>query len=118
MIEEHEIPNSKEALLMDFFWILNKCFCNKIIIILCTDNGLFVIRHFKKVPCRMMIDIVANVTMIRTYWAHKLGEKLIFTPPCITFQTVTSDRNNVHGKVYLSIAFGNAMYNHMTYVVS
>ncbi|GFS77311.1 retrovirus-related Pol polyprotein from transposon 412 [Nephila pilipes] len=61
----------------------------------------------------MIIDTGANVTIIRADMAYKLGEKLIWTPPCITLLT---DKINVHGKVNLNIAFGDAMYHHMAYV--
>ncbi|GFU33818.1 retrovirus-related Pol polyprotein from transposon 412 [Nephila pilipes] len=53
------------------------------------DNLLFVMGHVNKVLCKMIIDTGANVTIIRTNLAHKLGENLIWTPPCITLQTVT-----------------------------
>ncbi|GFU39255.1 retrovirus-related Pol polyprotein from transposon 412 [Nephila pilipes] len=74
------------------------------------DNGLFVVGHVNKVPCKMIIDTRANVTIIKTDLAHKLGEKLILTPPCITLQTVTGLM--FMGKVYLNIAFGDVMYHH------
>ena len=61
----------------------------------------------------MIIDTGANVTIIRSDLAHKLGGKLIWTPPCVTLQTVTGDKINVHGKVHLGIAFGDAIYHHM-----
>ncbi|GFS37746.1 gag-Pol polyprotein [Nephila pilipes] len=80
------------------------------------DNGLFVMGHVKKVPCERVIDTGANVTIIRTDLAHNLGEKLIWTPPCITLQTVTGDRINFHGKVYRNIAFGDAWYHHAAWV--
>ena len=48
--------------------------------------------------------------------AHRLGEKLIWTPPCVTLQTLTGDKINVRGKVHLNIAFGNATYHHVAYV--
>ncbi|GFS89462.1 retrovirus-related Pol polyprotein from transposon 412 [Nephila pilipes] len=80
------------------------------------DNGLFVMEHVNKVPFKMIIDTGANVTILRRDMAHKLGEKLIWTPPCITFQAVTGDRMNVHGKVYLNIAIGEAIYHPMAYV--
>ncbi|GFU38925.1 gag-Pol polyprotein [Nephila pilipes] len=80
------------------------------------DNELFAKGHVNKILCKMIIDTEANVTIIRTDLAHKLGEKLFWTPPCITHQTVTGDRINVYGKVYLNIAFGDAIYHHMAYV--
>ena len=58
----------------------------------------------------------ANITIIRSDLAHRLGEKLIWTPPCITLQTVTGDKINVHGKVHLNIAFGDAIYHHVAFV--
>ncbi|GFT67263.1 retrovirus-related Pol polyprotein from transposon 412 [Nephila pilipes] len=64
----------------------------------------------------MIIDTGVNVTIIRTDLAYKLGEKLIWTPPCIILQSVIGDRINVHGKVFLNIAFGDAMYRYMAYV--
>ena len=64
----------------------------------------------------MVIDTGANVTIIRSDLPHKLGEKLIWTPPCVTLKTVTGDKNNIHGKVHLNIAFGDAIYHHVAYV--
>ncbi|KAF8786417.1 hypothetical protein HNY73_008137 [Argiope bruennichi] len=37
-------------------------------------------------------------------------------PPCITLQTVTGDKIYVHGKVNLSIRFGNINYHHTAFV--
>ncbi|GFU32294.1 gag-Pol polyprotein [Nephila pilipes] len=77
------------------------------------DNGFFVMGHVNKVPSRMIIDTGANVTIIITDLAHKLGKK---THLDATLQTVIDNRINIHGKVYLNIAFGDAMYHYMTYV--
>lgn len=45
-----------------------------------------------------------------------LGETLICALPCVTLQTVTSDKIQVHGKVSLNIPFGNPTYQHVAYV--
>ena len=37
------------------------------------DNGLFVLGHVNKIPCRMIVDAGANVTIIRTDLAHNLA---------------------------------------------
>ena len=57
-----------------------------------------------------------NVTIIRSDLAHKDGEKFIWTPPCVTLQTVTSDKINVNGKIYFSITFGDTIYHQVAYV--
>ena len=72
--------------------------------------------HVNKVPCRMIIDTGANVTIIRSDLAHQLGEKLMWTPSSVTLQTVTGDKINVHGKIHINIAFGDATYHHVAYV--
>ena len=64
----------------------------------------------------MIIDTGANVTIIRSDLAQKLGGKLIWTPPCVTLQTVTGDMINVHGKIPLNMAFGDDTYYYVAYV--
>ena len=66
------------------------------------ENELFVMGHVNEVPCRMVIDTGAYVTIIRSDLAHKLGGKLIWTPPCVTLQTVTGDKIDVHGNFTLT----------------
>ena len=64
----------------------------------------------------MIVDTGANEIIIRTDLAHRLGEKLIWTPPCVTLQTLIGDKINVRGIVNLNIAFGNCTYHHVAYV--
>ncbi|GFU60853.1 retrovirus-related Pol polyprotein from transposon 17.6 [Trichonephila clavipes] len=52
----------------------------------------------------MVIDTGANVSIIR----KKIGSKLtsiIWTPPCISLQTVTGDTIQVHGKTNITLRF-------------
>lgn len=63
------------------------------------DNLLFLIGRVNKTLCSMIIDTGANVTIIRTYVTRDLGETFIWTPPCVTFQTVHGYKIQVYGKV-------------------
>ncbi|KAF8771471.1 hypothetical protein HNY73_018890 [Argiope bruennichi] len=80
------------------------------------DNGLYVIRQIGDISCNMVVDTGANVTIIREDLARKLKSKIIWTPPCITLQTVTGDKIHVNGKVNLAIRFGNINYHHTAFV--
>ncbi|KAF8787459.1 Sequestosome-1 like protein [Argiope bruennichi] len=80
------------------------------------DNELYVIRQIGDITCNMVVDTGANVTIIREDLARKLKFNIIWTPPCITLQTVTGDKIYVHGKVNLAIRFGNINYHHTAFV--
>ncbi|GFW14376.1 retrovirus-related Pol polyprotein from transposon 412 [Trichonephila clavipes] len=45
------------------------------------ENGIFIMGHVNELPCNMIIDTGANVSIIRNDLAQKLQEKLIWTPP-------------------------------------
>ncbi|GFW41023.1 retrovirus-related Pol polyprotein from transposon 17.6 [Trichonephila clavipes] len=45
------------------------------------ENGIFIMGHVNELPCNMIIDTGANVSIIRNDLAQKLKEKLIWTPP-------------------------------------
>ena len=64
----------------------------------------------------MIIDTGENVTIISSYFAYKLGEKLFWTPLCVILQTVPGDKINVKGKFYLNIVFGDVIYGHVARV--
>lgn len=64
----------------------------------------------------MIIDTGANVTIIRKDLAQQLDEKLIWTPPSVTLQTVSGDKINIHGKLNINITFGSVTYHHTAYV--
>ncbi|GFW50629.1 hypothetical protein TNCV_2889311 [Trichonephila clavipes] len=58
------------------------------------ENGIFIMGHVNELPCNMIIDTGANVSIIRNDLAQKLKEKLIWTP----------------------IKFGDTTYQHAVYV--
>ncbi|GFS96554.1 retrovirus-related Pol polyprotein from transposon 412 [Trichonephila clavipes] len=72
--------------------------------------------HVNELPCNMIIDTGANVSIIRNDLAQKLKEKLIWTPPCVVLQTVTGEKIDIHGKLKVKIQFGDTTYQHAVYV--
>ncbi|GFV09531.1 retrovirus-related Pol polyprotein from transposon 412 [Trichonephila clavipes] len=72
--------------------------------------------HVNELPCNMIIDTGANVSIIRNDLAQKLKEKLIWTPPRVVLQTVTGEKIDIHGKLKVKIKFGDATYQHAVYV--
>ncbi|GFY01534.1 retrovirus-related Pol polyprotein from transposon 412 [Trichonephila clavipes] len=80
------------------------------------ENGIFIMGHVNELPCNMIIDTGANVSIIRNDLAQKLKEKLIWTPPRVVLQTVTGEKIDIHGKLKVKIKFGDATYQHAVYV--
>ncbi|GFX41979.1 hypothetical protein TNCV_4515871 [Trichonephila clavipes] len=82
------------------------------------DNGIFIMGHVYELPCNMIIDTGANVSIIRNDLAQKLKEKLIWTPPRVVLQTVTGEKIDIHGKLKVKIKFGDTTYQHAVYVTA
>ncbi|GFX90120.1 retrovirus-related Pol polyprotein from transposon 17.6 [Trichonephila clavipes] len=80
------------------------------------ENGIFIMGHVNELPCNMIIDTGANVSIIRNDLAQNLKEKLIWTPPRVVLQTVTGEKIDVHGKLKVKIKFGDTTYQHALYV--
>ncbi|GFX83962.1 retrovirus-related Pol polyprotein from transposon 17.6 [Trichonephila clavipes] len=80
------------------------------------ENGIFIMGHVNELPCNMIIDTLANVSIIRNDQAQKLKEKLIWTPPRVVLQTVTGEKIDIHGKLKVMIQFGDTTYQHAVYV--
>ncbi|GFW01317.1 retrovirus-related Pol polyprotein from transposon 412 [Trichonephila clavipes] len=80
------------------------------------ENGIFIMGHVNELPCNMIIDTGANVSIIRNDLAQKLKEKLIWTPPRVVLQTVTGENIDIHGKLKVKIQFGDTTYQHAVYV--
>ncbi|GFS98370.1 retrovirus-related Pol polyprotein from transposon 412 [Trichonephila clavipes] len=76
----------------------------------------FIMGHVNELPCNMIIDTGANVSIIRNDLAQKLTEKLIWTPPRVVLQTVTGKKIDIHGKLKAKIQFGDTTYQHAVYV--
>ena len=64
----------------------------------------------------MIIDTGANVTIMRQEFAKHLKGNILWTPPCVTLQTVTGDRIPIIGKMNIKIRFGNSSYEHSVFV--
>ncbi|GFX73502.1 retrovirus-related Pol polyprotein from transposon 412 [Trichonephila clavipes] len=80
------------------------------------ENGIFIMGQVNELPCNMIIDTGANVSIIRNDLAQKLKEKLIWTPPRVVLQTVTGEKIDIHGKLKVKIRFGDTTYQHAVYV--
>lgn len=80
------------------------------------ENGLFIEARVNDFSCRMIVDTGANVTIMRRDFARKLNEEILWTPPCVTLQTVTGDKIPINGKVNIKIRFGNTYYDHTVFV--
>ncbi|GFV08916.1 retrovirus-related Pol polyprotein from transposon 412 [Trichonephila clavipes] len=80
------------------------------------ENGIFIIGHVNELPCNMIIDTGANVSIIRNDLAQKLKEKLLWTPPRVVLQTVTGEKIDIQGKLKVKIQFGDTTYQHAVYV--
>ncbi|GFT65334.1 hypothetical protein TNCV_1559771 [Trichonephila clavipes] len=64
----------------------------------------------------MVVDTGANVSIIRKDLAQNSQVSIIWTPPCVSLQTVTSDKIEVHGKANITLRFGNIDYHHTAYI--
>ncbi|GFU62527.1 retrovirus-related Pol polyprotein from transposon 17.6 [Trichonephila clavipes] len=60
----------------------------------------------------MIVDTGANVSIIRKDLAQNSQVSIIWTSPCISLQSVTDDKIHVHGKVNITLRFGNIDYHH------
>ncbi|GFX05785.1 retrovirus-related Pol polyprotein from transposon 412 [Trichonephila clavipes] len=63
----------------------------------------------------MVVDTGANVSIIRKDLAQN-SKSIIWTPLCISLQTVTGDKIHVHGKANVTLRFGNIDYHHTAYI--
>ncbi|GFY05465.1 retrovirus-related Pol polyprotein from transposon 412 [Trichonephila clavipes] len=64
----------------------------------------------------MVADTGANVSIIRKDLAQNSKVNIIWTPPCVSLQTVTGDKVQVHGKTNVTLMFGSIDYHHTAYV--
>ncbi|GFX43852.1 retrovirus-related Pol polyprotein from transposon 412 [Trichonephila clavipes] len=64
----------------------------------------------------MVVDTGANVSIIRKDLAQNSQVSIIWTPPCVSLQTVTGDKIHVHGKANITLWFGNIDYHHTAYI--
>ncbi|GFV54133.1 retrovirus-related Pol polyprotein from transposon 412 [Trichonephila clavipes] len=64
----------------------------------------------------MVVDTGANVSIIGKDLAQNSQVSIIWTPPCISLQTVTGDKIHVHRKANVTLRFENIDYHHTAYI--
>ncbi|GFT70229.1 transposon Ty3-I Gag-Pol polyprotein [Nephila pilipes] len=79
-------------------------------------NGLYLEGSICGVPCLMLVDTGANVTLLRTDIAQKLNQQFIYTAPNIFLKTATGEKANIHGMLDASIECGSRRFQHKVYV--
>ncbi|GFW18191.1 retrovirus-related Pol polyprotein from transposon 297 [Trichonephila clavipes] len=52
----------------------------------------------------MVVDTEANASIIREVLAQNSQISIIWTPPCVSLQTVTGDKIEVHGKANITLS--------------
>ncbi|GFU81553.1 retrovirus-related Pol polyprotein from transposon 412 [Trichonephila clavipes] len=72
--------------------------------------------HVNELPCNMIIDTGANVSIIRNDLAQKIKRETPLDPPRVVLQTVTGEKIDIHGKLKVKIQFGDTTYQHAVYV--
>ncbi|GFW74540.1 retrovirus-related Pol polyprotein from transposon 412 [Trichonephila clavipes] len=79
------------------------------------ENGIFIMGHVNELPCNMIIDTGANVSIIRNDLAQKLKRNLSGPrPACATNRD--GEKIDIHGKLKVKIQFGDTTYQHAVYV--
>ncbi|GBM54877.1 hypothetical protein AVEN_158313-1 [Araneus ventricosus] len=79
-------------------------------------NGLYLEGSICGIPCSMLVDTGANVTLLRTDLDKKLKEQLIYTAPNISLHTATGEKEEIHDKLNASIECGSRKFQHGIYV--
>ncbi|GBM10757.1 hypothetical protein AVEN_139-1 [Araneus ventricosus] len=79
-------------------------------------NGLYLEGSICGIPCLMLVDTGANVTLVRTHLAQKLKENFIYTAPNISLKTATGEKAEIHGKLNAAIECGSRKFQHRIYV--
>ncbi|GBN62843.1 Retrovirus-related Pol polyprotein from transposon 17.6 [Araneus ventricosus] len=79
-------------------------------------NGLYLEGSIWGIPCLMLVDTGANVTLVRTDLAQKLKENFIYTAPNISLKTATGEKAAIRGKLDAAIECGCRKFQHKIYV--
>ncbi|GBO18327.1 hypothetical protein AVEN_271723-1 [Araneus ventricosus] len=80
-------------------------------------NGHYLEGSVCGIPCFMLVDTGANVTLLRTTdLAQKLKEKFIYTATNISLKTATGEKAEIHGKLDAAIECGSRKLQHRIYV--
>ncbi|GBN34188.1 Retrovirus-related Pol polyprotein from transposon 297, partial [Araneus ventricosus] len=79
-------------------------------------NGLYLEGSICGIPCLVLVDTGANVTLVRTDLAQKLKGNFIYTAPNISLKTATGEKAEIHGKLDAAIECGSRKFQHKIYV--
>ncbi|GBM70786.1 hypothetical protein AVEN_127334-1 [Araneus ventricosus] len=79
-------------------------------------NGLYLEGSICGIQCLMLVDIGANVTLLRTDLTQKLKEQLIYTARNISLKTATGEKTEIRAKLDASIECGSRKFHHRIYL--
>ncbi|GBM97047.1 hypothetical protein AVEN_233694-1 [Araneus ventricosus] len=79
-------------------------------------NGLYLEGSMYSIPCLMLVDTGANVTLVRTDLAQKRKGDFIYTAPNISLKTATGENAKIHGKLDEAVQCGCRKFQHRIYV--
>ncbi|GBM27783.1 Retrovirus-related Pol polyprotein from transposon 297 [Araneus ventricosus] len=79
-------------------------------------NGLYLEGSICGIPCLMLVDTGANVTLVSTDLAQKLKGNFVYTAPNISLKTATGEKAEIHGKLDAAIECGSRKFQHKIYV--
>ncbi|GFX43578.1 retrovirus-related Pol polyprotein from transposon 412 [Trichonephila clavipes] len=80
------------------------------------ENGIFIMGHVNELPCNMIIDTGANVSIIRNDLAQKLKRETPLDPAPRGATDRDGEKIDIHGKLKVKIRFGDTTYQHAVYV--
>ncbi|GFV35299.1 retrovirus-related Pol polyprotein from transposon 412 [Trichonephila clavipes] len=80
------------------------------------ENGIFIMGHVNELPCNMIIDTGANVSIIRNDLAQKIKRETYLDPAPRGATDRDGEKIDIHGKLKVKIQFGDTTYQHAVYV--
>ncbi|GBM68086.1 hypothetical protein AVEN_66751-1 [Araneus ventricosus] len=79
-------------------------------------NVLYLEGSICGIPCLMLVDTGANVTLVTTDFSQKLKKNFIYMAPNISSKTATGEKVKIHGKLDAAIECGSRKFQHRIYV--
>ncbi|GBN14952.1 hypothetical protein AVEN_171820-1 [Araneus ventricosus] len=78
-------------------------------------NGLYLEGSICGIPCLMLVDTGANVTLARTDLAQKLKGNFIYTAPNISLKISAGEKAEIHGKLDAAIECRSRKFENRIY---
>ncbi|GBN99165.1 Retrovirus-related Pol polyprotein from transposon 297, partial [Araneus ventricosus] len=79
-------------------------------------NGLYLEGSICGIPCLILVDTGANVTLVRTDLAQELKGNFIYTAPNISLKTASGGKAEIHGKMDAAIECESRKFQLRVYV--